>query len=258
MAESSDYNMVFTAEVLGGEQDDTEVTSFYGTVTTPSRYPVSFHLEAVSDDTEDASLQGAGGHLYYRDPRWGMLGVTAARTSIDLAETEFLPAVNNLEVNMYGVEAELEVEQLLFAIQAGRIESDDFDFIEDDYLNIELHWGVNQQWYLIAGSYQFSDETTNFAEANYSFYKHDYVVSPYLGSTWDSFESNYLGLEIRHTTKSLANWTFFMEVDNGEGDYKAYFFGVRYEFGHVDAVPVVSLFQRNVGGYSFISSETLY
>ncbi|KPJ91276.1 MAG: hypothetical protein AMJ55_12100 [Gammaproteobacteria bacterium SG8_15] len=248
--------MALSGEVLGGQQEDVDVTSIYGTFTTPVQYPLALHLEAVSDDASGDSLQGIGAHVYFRDPDWGLLGFTAMDVSVDLMETDELPAIENLDINTYGLEAEAHFASLVLALQGGRIESDELEFEKDQYTNVELHWFAGKKWHLVAGSHRFAGETTNLVETDYTHFINSHYISAYLGGTWDAFDNVYLGVEFGSASKTGANWVFFAEVDSGEAGYDAVFVGLRFEFGPLDAAPILSLFERNTGGYSFISTQS--
>lgn len=251
-----DNYMAVSGELLGGSQEDVNVKSAYATVTTPPRFPVAFHLEAVHDDAEGDVFDGVGGHLYYRHKDWGMLGITGVKSSIDLAETDEFPAIENLEVSTYGVELEVNIASLVFALQSGRIDSYDLEFERDNYNNIELHWFASDSWHTVFGSQQFSEETTRLLETDYVYVRNNFFYGIYAGGTWDAFENTYIGLEFGSASRSRSNWLFFVEYDKGEQDYDAVFAGVSLAFGPVESAPIQSLFQRNTGGYSFISTQS--
>ena len=253
---ATDEGVAFSGEVLGGQQEDVDVTSLYGTFTTPVQYPLALHLEAVSDDASGDSLQGIGAHVYFRDKDWGLLGFTAMDVSIDLLETDELPAIENLDINTYGLEAEAHFASLVLALQGGRIKSDELEFEKDQYTNVELHWFAGKQWHVVVGSHRFAGETTNLVEADYTHFINSFYLSAYLGGTWDAFDNVYLGVEFGSASKTGSNWVIFAEVDSGEAEYDAVFVGLRFEFGPLDATPILSLFERNTGGYSFLSTQS--
>ena len=249
-------SMAFTGELLGGQQDGVDVTSLYATVTTPPRYPWAMHVEAVSDDAGDDTLQGIGAHFYFKQAEWGLVGITTMKASIDLAETDEFPAIKNLEVSTYGFEAEGRFTNLVIALQSGMIDSDDVDFADDTYTKLELNWDASESWSFVAGSYKFAGDSTNFIEADYSYLLNGYLAGAYVGATWDAFENVYVGLEFGPASMARTNWKVFAEYNNGEDNYDAVFLGVRFEFGPADSAPILSVFDRNTGGYSFGSTKS--
>lgn len=254
--EHSNKGVAVSGELLSGRQDNLDVKSGYITFTTPPRLPVGFHLEAVRDDTEGDIFEGIGGHLYYRYKDWGLVGLAGVKSNIDLAETDAFPAIENLEVRTYGIELEINIHSFVFALQNGRIDSQDLEFEKDYYDQVQLHWFASDDWHTVISRHQFANKTTNLLETDYSYVRDKFYYGMYVGGTWDAFENSYIGLEFGPAARSRGNWVLFLEFDKGEHGYDAVFAGLSIGFGPAESAPVQSLFDRNNGGYSFISTQS--
>ena len=241
--------IAFTGELLGGSEDSTGVTSGYGSLTVPLPKHLGLDVEALSYHSGDDKFSGAGAHLYWRNPEFGLLGVTASTSTVDIGETDYLPAVTGIDNKTYGIEAEAYLGPVAVALQTGRIQSDLALYDRKDFSAFDVHLAATRRWYWLAGTRRIADGTTNRVETGYTTSLAGRPMTLYAGGTWDAFDGQYLGAEFAPWTGANSRWVGFVEFDRGEQSYDAAFAGIRYEFGPVDNAPMISLFDRVTGGF---------
>ncbi len=220
-----------------GTERDTSQT-FVGTasVTTPILHSFGFQLDGLlgyinrdddvsgvigvnSDDEVDGEfVYGVGGHLFWRDPTKGLVGVTASYVELegdddsfgDFPYREFAPGMS---ITRVGAEGELYLQQFTLAAGAGYQFIDftgdfspapDADFEEDGmYAQLDLSWYATDNLALSIG-----------AETNPN--------TDILGTA---------GVEWAPAIESFNGLSLFADAAVGEDDYASASLGVRFYFG---------------------------
>lgn len=246
----SRHGVAFTGELVGGDEDGAAVGSGYAGLTLPLIWHLDLDTEALAYHSGDDKFSGAGAHLYWREPKFGLLGLTASVSTVDISATGTLPALTGIHNKTYGIEAELYLGPFAFAVQHGRIQSDLMLYDQQKYTAVDVHLTASKRWYWFAGMRRIVEDTTNRVETGYTLDILDGTpLTIYAGGTWDAFTGQYLGAEFIPWHRSNSHWIGFIELDHGEQRYEAAFIGIRYELGPVANAPMISLFDRVTGGF---------
>ena len=241
-------DLAVSADFLRGKQDGSHTTTFYGTFTVPLFTNFGLHAEGAVDYADD-NLAGVGVHAYWRNPKFGLLGMTASHSSADFAAVGGFPELTNVEGTTLGAEAEAYIGPMTLALQVSRIRSDLEELDNENYTAADAQWAPSKKWYVIGGTRKVADNVTNRLEAGYTFSRSLSSVSLYGGATRDQFDSQYLGIEYTPYQNAKSNFSFSAEVDTGEDDYDAVYLGAHYNFGPVEKAPLIPLFDLANGGF---------
>lgn len=240
--------MAFSADLVGGKEDDTDVTTFYGTMTIPVLDRFGVHLEGAVDNAED-NLSGVGLHAYWRDENYGLFGVTASRSKADFSSINGLTSQNDIEGTTVGLEAEAYFGSIVLALQGGQISSDLEELDDENFSAVDLFWSADQNLYMRGGTRQIADSRLNRLEAGYTIPITDSSVTIYGGASWDEFDNNYVGIEYMPFSSAKSGLAFSAEVDRGEDGFDAIYLGAHYTFGPVENAPLIPIFEPISGGF---------
>lgn len=249
-AGAGNADVAFTGEIYGGTLDDDllgndTVLSGYGNVTVPLMNNFGLHLEALAEDWDQFESQNIGGHLYWRNPQAGLLGLIVSHSEFD----EF---GLNTDVDGVGAEAELYLGMLSLAAQYARLDSDDVLLDGEDYTAAEAHLTPADAWYLSGGVRGAADFDTVYAEVNFRPTGGTSPLNLYGGATWDELESQYIGISYDVMSRSNSNLAVFLEADQGQEDgvdFNGVFLGVTFTHGPVENAPLITLFSDLKGGF---------
>lgn len=239
---AGDTGMAFTGELYGGSIDNESTASGYVAVMIPVYSQIGFHVEALADKLADDDSQNFGGHLYWRNPDYGLLGVIASHSEFDIEGFDS-------ELDGIGAELEIYLEPLVIAAQYAALESDELDLKDEDYLAVDAQLLIGDTAYLASGYRSFLEEDIGYAEFSINADSGKFPFGFYLGGTWNDFESQYLGVDYVVYRTDKADLSIFLEGDRLEDDMDAYFLGLTYSFGPVKDAPLISLFDNLKGGF---------
>lgn len=239
---AADSGIAFMGELYSGSIEDDSTESVYAAVTIPILSQFGFHVETLADKLDDDDSRNIGGHLYWRNPDYGLFGVIASHSEFD---------IEGFDYDLDGVGAELEIylEPVVFAAQYATLDSDDLEFEDEEYLAFDAHLYEGGAIYLALGYRSLLEEDISYAELSINADRGVSPFSVYLGGTWNDFESRYLGVDYVFYQTNKADLSLFLEGDWLEDDIDAYFLGVAYNFGPVDDAPLMSLFDNLKGGF---------
>ena len=117
---------------FGGEVEDESLGGVMGTVTVPIGERFGLQIDGMAG-TADGSFRGVAGHLFWRDPSVGLLGVYGSYASWDYSRTD--PAVilrngvidtTGADVGRIGIEGQLYLDRFSLEGIAG-LQSGDLD-----------------------------------------------------------------------------------------------------------------------------------
>lgn len=239
----------FKIGIAGGLQDggvffDDEATdrdssqTFVGTasVTTPILHSFGFQLDGLlgyinrdddvsgingggsSDEVDGEFVYGVGGHLFWRDPMKGLVGLTASYVELqgdddsfdNALQQEFAPG---LSITRVGAEGELYLEQFTVAAGAGyqfiNFTGDFEPYPESDF-----------------------EEDGLYAQLDLSWYATDNLVLS-IGAATDPNADilGTAGVEWAPAIESFNGLSLFADGIVGEDDYVSASLGVRFYFG---------------------------
>ena len=239
---AEDTGLAFSGEFYGGSIESEDVVSAYGAATVPVVTNFAFHLEALGDELGDDNSRNIGGHLYWRNPDFGLLGIIASRTNFEIAGFDG-------DFSGLGAEAELYFKPFSIAAQYAELDSDLADIDGDHYRAFDLHWTASNAWYLVVGTRSLRDEDIGYAEVDFTADGGNSPLTLYGGATWNDFESQYLGVDYVVLATKSSSLSIFLEGDTGEDGYDGVFLGIAYNRGPVANAPLISLFENLKGGF---------
>lgn len=242
VANAADDGVAFYGELYGGSLDSETVVSGYGALTLPIQQHFGAHLEVLADKVGDDNSQNIGGHLYWRDPNKGLIGLIASHTEFEVLGVDG-------DFSGYGVEGELYLSPFSVAAQYARLSSDDVALDDENYYALDVHWDSHSSWYVFGGLRSLADYDVGYAEVDFTPDGGRSPFTVYGGLTVNDFESQYLGLNYVVRRTSNSDLSVFVEADNGEDGYDGVFVGVSYGAGPVGNAPLISLFEQAKGGY---------
>jgi hypothetical protein len=242
VASAADDGVAFYGELYGGSLDSDTAVAGYGALTLPIQQQFGAHVEVLADKVGDDNTQNIGGHLYWRDPNKGLLGLIASYTDFDIGGFEG-------DFTGYGVEGELYLAPFAIAAQYAWLDSDDATLDDEQYLAVDVHWDSQGSWYAFGGLRSLADEDVGFAEVDFTPDGGRSPFTVYGGLTFNDYESQYLGLDYVVRSTASSDLSVFVEVDNGEGDFDGFFVGITYGAGPVNRAPLISLFEPVKGGF---------
>ena len=198
-------------EAIGGAFDEQTYAGSKGSLTGPIGQQFGFQVDALAADYSASFLGGVGGHLFWRDPSIGLLGIYAS----DL----FLDRFGGL--NVAHVAPEFEGYWGRWSVQG--IAGVEFGNRTNTVVNT-----------LPGGGFVTTDVRTRFFDkVNLSYYlTDDFKLT--IGHRYEgglnaaAFGAEY-GFDIGKTMASL-----FVEGDVGEENFKGVWGGVRFYFGQHD------------------------
>lgn len=241
-AGAADQGVAFYGELYGGSVDSDTALSGYGGLTLPIRQRFSAYIEVLVDKVGDDDSQNIGGHLYWRDPEKGLIGLIASHTEFEVLGTEG-------DFSGYGLEGELYLSPISLGAQYARIDSNDITLDKKDYFALEAHWDSQSSWYSFVGLRSLDDYNIGYGEVDFTPDSGRSPLTVYGGATWNDFKSQYLGLNYVVKSTAKSDLSLFAQIDNGEDDYDGIFIGIAYGVGPVDNAPLISLFEQVKGGY---------
>ncbi len=226
------------------ERDETPTIVGTASVTTPILHSFGFQLDGLlgyinrDDDVSDTSsffsddevdgefVYGVGGHLFWRDPTKGLVGVTASYLEYEGdqdAYDRFFSPDNKLyapalSISRVGVEAELYLEQFTIAAGAGYQYID----IKDNYT-----FGPNSDF----------EEDGLYGQLDISWYATDNLALS-IGAATDPNQDilGTAGVEWAPAIESFNGLSLFADGAIGDDDYVSASLGVRFYFGQGDTL----------------------
>jgi hypothetical protein len=170
---------------------------FLGSLTAPLAHEFGFQGDTVLGTRDGNEVAGVGGHLFWRDPTTGLVGLTGSYVSIN--NSNFTP---DQSVTRFGGEGELYLGQFTVAVTSG-------------YQN---GFHVDRGFYGSATGYWYANDDLRLN----------------LGATNDPVLNTaaIAGIEYQPRTASIpSGLTFFADATAGENDYTNAQIGVRFYFG---------------------------
>lgn len=225
-------------DAAASERDESSTIVGTASVTTPILHSFGFQLDGLlgyinrddnvpntsffSDDEVDGEfVYGVGGHLFWRDPMKGLVGVTASYLEYEGdqgAYDLFLSPDNKLyapalSISRVGLEAELYLEQFTIAAGAGYQYVD----IKDDYTP-----GPNSDF----------EEDGLYGQLDLSWYATDNLALS-VGAATDPNQDilGTAGVEWAPAIESFDGLSLFADGAVGDDDYVSASLGVRFYFG---------------------------
>lgn len=226
------------------DRDETPTIVGTASVTTPILHSFGFQLDGLlgyinrdddvsatssssSDDEVDGEfVYGVGGHLFWRDPMKGLVGVTASYLEYEGDQDAYdrfsspdqklyAPA---LSISRVGVEAELYLEQFTIAAGAGYQYVD----IKDDYT-----FGPNSDF----------EEDGLYGQLDISWYATDNLALS-IGAATDPNQDilGTAGVEWAPAIESFNGLSLFADGAVGDDEYASASLGVRFYFGEGDTL----------------------
>lgn len=169
---------------------------FLGSLTAPVTHDFGFQADTVLGTRDGNEVAGLGGHLFWRDPTTGLVGLTGSYLSINNSN-----ATPDQSVTRFGGEGELYLGQFTVAVTS-------------DYQN---GFNVDSGFYGSATGYWYANDDLRLS----------------LGATNDPVLNTaaVAGIEFQPRTASLSGMTFFADATAGDNHYTTGQIGVRFYFG---------------------------
>tara|TARA_R110000824_G_scaffold390760_5_gene587629 strand:- start:2628 stop:3497 length:870 start_codon:yes stop_codon:yes gene_type:complete len=167
-----------------------------GSLTAPISHEFGFQGDAVVGTRDGNEIAGIGGHLFWRDPTTGLVGLTTSYLSIDNSN-----ATPDQSVTRFGGEGELYLGQFTIALTSGYQDGHNVD--DGFYGSATGYWYANDDLRLSLGA--TNDPVLNTAAI--------------------------AGIEFQPRTATLSGLTFFADATAGDNDYTTGQIGVRFYFG---------------------------
>jgi hypothetical protein len=132
---------------LYGSVDGEDATAAEGSISVPLGNRFGFQADGLVGEIGSESIHGIGVHLFWRNPRLALLGITGAWTGSA-----------DLEVNRAGLEGEYYLDQFTFAATVGQQSGD---------INDAVYGGVEARFYpignlMLAAAWSRADEKNRF------------------------------------------------------------------------------------------------
>lgn len=177
-------------------QDGKYGALFLGSLTAPVSHEFGFQADTVLGTRDGKSIAGIGGHLFWRDPAKGLIGITGSYLELDGGN-----ASPDLSVTRVGGEAELYAGPITIALTAGQ--QNGSNVRDGFYGSATGYWYPNDDLRLSLGA----------------------VNDPVLNT------SAVAGFEYQPRTALPSGLTFFADATAGENNYTTAQIGVRFYFG---------------------------
>ncbi|MBX3492592.1 MAG: hypothetical protein KF899_06505 [Parvibaculum sp.] len=167
-----------------------------GSVTAPLGHEFGFQADGLVGTRDGDTVAGIGGHLFWRDPANGLVGVTASYLDVNNDG-----AIPDQSVTRFGGEAEYYAETVTIALHAG---IQDGDNVDDGFYGSAIgYWYPNDNLRLNLGaSNDPSRDTMGLA-----------------------------GVEFQPGFAAAPGMTFFVDAAAGKDSYVNLLAGVRFYFG---------------------------
>ncbi|MGI9416141.1 MAG: hypothetical protein ACR2PM_20895 [Hyphomicrobiales bacterium] len=187
--------------VQGGFRDEDNIDSeAIGKANGSFSLPLGHSFGAQADGWigvgDERTFGGVGGHLFWRDPSIGLLGVTGSYGFVDYDNNP------DEELGRIGGEGELYLDQLTFAAAAG-YQFGDSDVDEGGYVSGEVRWYLSPDFLLYGGA-EYDPEREGIGRA---------------------------GVEFQPGLAGFPGLSLFADGMAGDNDFAQVLFGVRYYFG---------------------------
>jgi hypothetical protein len=249
--------IALSAEILTGQEEsdivdaETDVKTFYGSLTLPVYKRFNVHLEGAIENAEDeliaeSDLKGIGMHAYWQHPSYGLLGLTASSTAAEIKPLDEFTEQIKIRGKTVGLEAEAYMGPVILALQGGRISSDLEELDDENYSAADIYFSASENLYVHGGTRKFSDSTSNNLEAGYTLAS---AFTFYGGVSRDEFDYEYFGIEYLYVTDSKSNLAFTLEADRGEDSFEGIYFTAYFGFGANEKAPLIPLFDPVSGGF---------
>lgn len=132
-----------------------------GSLSLPVTHSIGFQADGLLATTDDDGAAGIGGHLFWRDPSRGLLGLTGA-----YAIAPNVGGVVDLEVTRFGGEGELYLDNVTLAVGGGIQDGHHLD--DGSYSSINAYWYANDNLRLgIGAANDPVNDTTGLADVEY-------------------------------------------------------------------------------------------
>lgn len=100
-------------EAVGGNTDGTGSQALQGSFTMPLGSYFGGQVDLLGGKIGGDTISGAGGHVFWRNPEFGLVGITASQSRLD-----------KIDFSRYGAEAEYYLNNFTINIYGGRQEGD--------------------------------------------------------------------------------------------------------------------------------------
>lgn len=174
-----------------------EAAGIAGSITVPLSYSFGAQIDGVGIIEGGESIIGVGGHVFWRDPSQGLLGVTAGFTKFN--RDDFL--VPDQEAGRFGVEGEMYIDQFTVGAVAGRQFGSNVE--KGFYGNLNLGWYATDDLKLTIGAGTNPDVST-------------------LGTA---------SIEFQPAINGFSGLTFFADGVVGSDSFASVLGGIRFYFG---------------------------
>lgn len=187
--------------VIGGVHDEDDVKSdslvgLTGSYTLPLGYNYGVQIDGLAGLVGDDFTGGVGGHLFWRDPTVGLLGVAAGYSFIDRDN-----GVKNSDAAIFAAEGELYLDRFtisaLAGVAFGKNTNDDF------FGSVELAWYLSD----------------------------DFVMAGGLTHDGAHDVSGHVEFEFQPGMQGLPGLSLFARGEVGGNDFAQVLVGIRYYFG---------------------------
>tara|TARA_R110002110_G_scaffold157909_1_gene355001 strand:- start:1151 stop:1996 length:846 start_codon:yes stop_codon:yes gene_type:complete len=169
---------------------------FLGSLTAPLTHDFGFQADTVLGSRDGNSLAGIGGHLFWRDPAKGLVGITGSYLGANYDN-----GAPDHNVTRFGGEAELYHGQFTLALTSGYQNGQN---VEDGYYGSAIgYWYANDNLRLGIGA----------------------AKDPVLDT------SGLADVEFQPGFASMPGMTFFAKSTFGKDDYVSAQAGIRFYFG---------------------------
>lgn len=189
--------------ISGGKRDFEEIDDVdglgmaEGSFTVPLSERFGLQVDGAAATIEDGHYWGVGGHLFWRDPTVGLVGLVGAYGEVDRDSSLFL----DQQAGMIGVETELYADQFTLYATAGGIFGDNID--DGFYGTIDFGWYATDDLLFKIGA----------------------------ATNGDTSLAGTASVEWQPAIDGVTGLALFAEGAAGEGDFFAVRAGLRFYFG---------------------------
>jgi len=185
-------------DYAGGEMDGHDGHNFDGSLSLPLTHALGFQADALYSHISDLNFYGGAGHLFWRQPEHGLIGLTGGYLYRD--------GLDSVETYQVGVEGELYWRQFTFG----------------------CFGGIGQIDYQYTAPFIDSHPTRFIGRVSADYYV---LENLRLGASFTTaFENNLVKGQIEYQTP-INGLALTAEAAIGDHDYEHWLLGVRYYFG---------------------------
>ena len=185
----------FLENDANGNSDNTR--SIAGAVTVPLSERFGLQIDGAAGSIDNDDYWGVGGHLFWRDPDVGLLGIIGSYAEVDRDSALFVDE----EIGFVGLEGEVYRDQFTLMATAGSVFGENVD---DGFAgSIDFGWYATDDFLFTLGASHSEDSGT-------------------LGTA---------SIEWQPAVEGMTGLSFFAEGAVGEDDYSSVNAGIRFYFG---------------------------